>query len=126
MKDGKHVILYVDDDPDFLYSMRLILESNGYIMIEAPTGEEGLRVFKDHQPDFVIVDLMMEEIDAGTHFVKELQALGNTAPVYMLSSVGNDLNISTDYAELGLDGVLQKPIDANAVLSILKTKLKSV
>ena len=57
-------------------------------------------------------------------FVKELQALGSTAPIYMLSSVGDNLNLSTDYSELGLAGVLQKPLDNNTLLTILKTKLK--
>ncbi len=124
MKDGKFVILYVDDDQDFLDAVRMILEPNGYIMAEALTAEQGLKVYKEHQPDFIIVDLMMEEVDAGTSFVKELKALGNTAPVYMLSSVGNSLSISTDYSSLGLSGVFQKPIDPQTLLTVLKTKLK--
>ena len=124
MKDGKHVILYIDDDPDVLFAVRTILESSGYIVVEAPSAEEGLKVYKQSNPDFVIVDLMMEEVDAGTSFVKELKALGNKAPIYMLSSVGDSLNISTDYAGLGLDGVFQKPIAPSTLLSVLKVKLK--
>ena len=42
----------------------------------------------------------------------------------MLSSVGDNLNMSTDYAELGLAGVLQKPVDSNVLLTIIKAKLK--
>ena len=124
MKDGKHVVLYIDDDLDFLSAIRTILESNGYIMAEAASAEEGLKVYKQSNPDFVIVDLMMEEVDAGTSFVKELKALGNKAPIYMLSSVGDGLNMSTDYASLGLDGVFQKPIAPNTLLNVLKAKLK--
>ena len=123
MRDGKHVILYVDDDQDMLDSVRAVLESNGYVMDEAPTGEEGLRVFKESRPDFLIVDLMMEEIDAGTNFVKELRVLGNTAPIYMLSSVGDGLSMVTDTAELGLAGALQKPVDHRVLLDLLKAKL---
>ena len=124
MQDGKHVILYVDDDPDFLDTVRSILESNGYKMVEARTAEEGLKVFKETRPDLIIADLMMEEVDAGTSFVKELKVLGNTAPIYMLSSVGDSFNMSTDYAELGLSGVFQKPINPDTLLAILKIKLK--
>ena len=124
MKDGKHVILYVEDDQDFLDSMRVLLEANGCVMVEAASGEEGLKAFKEHSPDFVIADLMMEEVDAGTNFVRDLRALGQKVPIYMLSSVGDDLNMSTDYSQLGLDGVLQKPVDHDRLLSILKTKLK--
>lgn len=124
MQDGKHVILYLDDDQDFLDSMRVILEANQYVMVEANSAEQGLKVYKESHPDLIIVDLMMEEVDAGTSFVKELQALGNKAPIYMLSSVGDSMSISTDYAQLGLSGVLQKPIDPDGLLAILRTKLK--
>ena len=124
MQDGKHVILYIDDDQDFLDSMRVLLEASGYQIVEARSAEEGLRAYKEARPDLVIADLMMEEVDAGINFVKELKILGNTAPIYMVSSVGDDLSISTDYSELGLAGVFQKPIDHNHLLAILRTKLK--
>ncbi|HOW71262.1 MAG TPA: response regulator [Phycisphaerae bacterium] len=124
MQNGKFVILYIDDDQDFLDAVRTILESAGYIMVEAQSAEAGLKVYKEAKPDFVIVDLMMEEVDAGTTFVKELRALGNKAPIYMLSSVGDSLSTSTDYTALGLNGVFQKPIDPNTLLSVLKAKLK--
>lgn len=123
MQDGKHVILYIDDDKDFLDSVRLILESNGYIMAEAQSAEQGIKVYKESNPDFIIVDLMMEEVDAGTSLVRQLQVFGNKAPIYMLSSVGQSLSTSTDYGELGLSGVLQKPIEPATLLKILKTKL---
>ncbi|MBN2211629.1 MAG: response regulator [Sedimentisphaerales bacterium] len=123
MKDGKYVILCIDDDPDILESLRIVLEANGYMMVEAGTAEEGLMVYKQTKPDLIIVDLMMEEVDAGTHFVKELQAVQNTAPVYMLSSTGDALNMTTDFSSLGLTGVFQKPIDNATLLKVLKNKL---
>lgn len=123
MQDGKHVILFVDDDQDALDSMRLVLEGSGYVFAEAHTAEEGLRVYKEVAPDLLIVDLMMEEVDAGTGLVKELKALGNTAPILMLSSVGDGLSLATDTAGLGLDGVLQKPVDSQTLLPLLKAKL---
>ena len=125
MQDGKFVILCVDDDPDIRYTLQVVLEKNGYKYAEASSCEEGINVYKQAKPDLIIVDLMMEEVDAGTNFVKELQALGNKAPIYMLSSVGDSLNISTDFSQLGLAGVFQKPINNNTLLSILKTKLKA-
>jgi len=124
MQNGKHVILYIDDDRDFLDSMRAILEANGYKMVEATSAEQGLRVYRESNPDLIIVDLMMEEVDAGASFIRDLKALGNKAPVYMLSSVGDNLNLATDYTALGLDGVFQKPIDPDAILKVLRTKLK--
>lgn len=124
MKDGKYVVLCIDDDEDVLYSLRLILENNGYEMVEAASAEEGLKAYKQNNPDFILVDLMMESVDAGKNFVKELKLLGNEAPIYMLSSVGDSLAQNIDFSELGLMGVFQKPIDSNTLLSTLKRKLK--
>ena len=124
MQDSKHAILAIDDDQDVLDALRMVLEANGYSMIEAHSAEAGLREYRRVNPDLIIVDLMMEEVDAGTGFVRELRALGNTAPVYMLSSVGDNLNANTDYSALGLSGVFQKPLNPDMLLSILKTKLK--
>ena len=120
----KQVILCVDDDRDVLDNLKIVLESGGYEMIQAMTAEEALKVARSRRPDLFIIDLMMEEIDAGVGLVKSLKAEGFAAPVYMLSSVGDNLNLSTDYAELGLSGVFQKPIEPKALLSILKTRLK--
>ena len=124
MKDGKHVILCIDDDKDILDTLRIVLQENGYIMDEALSAEEGLKVYQKVQPDLIIVDLMMEEVDAGRNFVKELKIINNQAPIYMLSSVGNALTENINYAELGLTGVFQKPIDFDTLLTTLKTKLK--
>lgn len=124
MKNGKYVILCVDDDQDVLDAMRLVLEKHGYMMVAAASAEEGLTQYKQSDPDLVIVDLMMEEVDAGTGLVRNLKAAGNTKPVYMLSSVGDQVNMNIDYNELGLSGVFQKPIDSQRLLSVLKSKLK--
>ena len=124
MQDGKHVILCIDDDEDVLFFLRTVLEAAGYIVAEAATAEEGIEVYKKSKPDLLIVDLMMEEVDAGTSFVKEIRLLGNTAPVYMLSSVGDTLNMAADYASLGLAGIFQKPIESERLLTILDAKLK--
>ena len=124
MKDGKFVILCIDDDNDILESLRMILESNNYTMIGAFSAEEGLKEYKTHNPDFIIVDLMMESVDAGRNFAKELKLLNNTAPVYMLSSVGDSLASNVDFSDLGLNGVFQKPIDISTLLMTLKIKLK--
>jgi DNA-binding response OmpR family regulator len=124
MKDGKYVILCVDDDSDFLESSRIFLEANDYIVESAPSAEDGLKKFRECNPDLIIVDLMMEEVDAGTNLAKNLQLAQNTAPVYMLSSVGDQLNMSTDFSALGLRGVFQKPLDTKNVLKTIRAALE--
>lgn len=123
MKDGKRTILYVDDDVDLHDTMRLMLEGTGYSLETASTAEEGLRKFKQCKPDLIIVDLMMEEVDAGTNLVKELKVAGNTKPVYMLSAVGEALDRSASAEELGLSGIFQKPLHKDALLKTLKARL---
>jgi DNA-binding response OmpR family regulator len=123
MQDGKYVILHVDDDEDLLEIIRVILESNDYQVVQATSAEEGLRTYEKTDPDLIIVDLMMEEVDAGTSFVKELKARGNTAPIYMLSSVGDGLSQNINYAELGLAGVFQKPIEPKVLVKTVERKL---
>ncbi len=123
MQDGKHVILCIDDDPDILDALKIVLEANEYTVITAGSAEEGLKAYKETQPDLIISDLMMEEIDSGTNFVKELKALGNKAPIYLLSSTGDDLNRNVDAASLGFTGVFQKPVNNEQLLSIVKKKL---
>jgi two-component system alkaline phosphatase synthesis response regulator PhoP len=124
MRDGKYVILCIDDDDDILLVLKTVLEANGYVFAGASSAEQGLKKYEEVSPDLIIVDLMMEEIDAGTSFVRELKARGCKAPIYMLSSVGDDLNRSIDYSALGLSGVFQKPIENDKLLALLRTKLK--
>lgn len=125
MKNGKHVILCIDDDQDFLESLKMIIEGADYEFEEAGSAEQGLKRLKESRPDLIIVDLMMEEVDAGVNFVKEVKArMGDVPPIYMLSSVGDNLSLSVDYSSLGLSGVLQKPVNPDRLLSTLKAKLK--
>ncbi|MCE5340719.1 MAG: response regulator [Planctomycetaceae bacterium] len=123
MADKKFVILAIDDDPDVLNGLRIILEASGMEMVQAYSAEDGLKKYKESKPDFILVDLMMEEVDAGLNFVKEIRLLNNKAPIYMLSSVGDSLSQNTDYSELGLSGVLQKPVNAKSLLNIIHTKM---
>jgi DNA-binding response OmpR family regulator len=123
MQDGKHVILCIDDDQDVLTYLQTILQAEGYIFHGAPSAEKGLKAFDEVNPDLVIVDLMMEEVDAGTSFVKDVKAKGADLPIYMLSSVGDNLNMVTDYSQLGLDGVFQKPVAKDKLLAVMKRKL---
>ncbi len=116
----KKVILAVDDDQDILDFFQMVLEAEGYEVRTAGTAEEGLKAFRAQTPDLVFVDLMMEEVDAGTSMVKELKALGAKVPMYMVTSVGDSLNMNIDYSELGLKGVLQKPVDIQNLLRLVK------
>lgn len=123
MDERTPVILYVEDDADYRDMVQAILETNGYRMVGAGTAEDGLHAFDRESPDLVLVDLMMEEIDAGTNLITRLRAAGCDVPIYMLSSVGDDFTLTTNVQELGLAGVFQKPIDPETLLAVLKVRL---
>lgn len=123
MRDGKHVILGIDDDPDVLAYLQIVLEAEGYVFHGAESAEVGLRVFTEEEPDAVIVDLMMEEVDAGVRFARELQIRRSEVPIFMLSSVGDNFNLTTDYSTLGLAGIFQKPMTKDTLLNVLRETL---
>jgi len=123
--NGKKVVLYVEDDPDYREAIRAMVEAGGYAVVEASTAEEGLIRYEETRPDLVIVDLMMEEVDAGVGFVKELRARGQVVPVFLLSSVGESLLMNKDYRDLGLSSVLQKPVSSETLLSMIRSRLSA-
>ena len=119
-------VLYVDDDPDCLDVMRTILESQGHEMVAARSGKEGRIAFQTARPDLVFVDLMMEEIDAGTQFVHDIRALDDDVPICMISAVGDALHRTIDLPSLGVLDVLQKPIRGKTILALLESVLTSM
>jgi DNA-binding response OmpR family regulator len=125
MRDGKFVVLCVDDDPDILATLRMVLEANGYRMVGAQSAAEAMVRFEEEQPDLVIVDLMMEQVDTGTTVVKQLREKGAHVPMYLLSSVGDELAEMVDTVALGLSGVFQKPLEPRFLLRTLEAKLAS-
>jgi len=120
---AKRRILYVEDDPDYREAVRAILEAAGYEVVEAVSAEEGLAAFRESPPDAALVDLMMEEVDAGMTLTKELRAAGASIPVFLLSSVGDALSLERATEELGVAAILQKPIRAETLVGILRSRL---
>ena len=119
----KKTILIIDDDPDIRSSMRIVLEAAGYTVGEAATGEEGLKTAERIGPDAIIVDLMMESVDAGSRLSQQLKEEGFGGPVYLLSSAGDSVRFNLDARELGLAGIFQKPVDHKVLVDTLGKKL---
>jgi DNA-binding response OmpR family regulator len=123
MSERRWLVLVVDDDPDVRDSLRLTLESHGFAVSCAASAEEGLRLYRENRPDVLIIDLMMEEVDSGTSLVRELRFMGDTPPVYLLSSVGDGLYDAVGYEDLGLSGVFQKPVEPETLVGTLTRRL---
>lgn len=121
---GQKTILIIDDDADLRAAMRIVLEASGFSVGEAAEGEEGLKIAERIKPDAVIVDLMMETIDAGSKVSSALNERGFEGPIYLLSSAGDTVRLNIDAQKLGLAGIFQKPIDHKTLVTTLKKQLK--
>jgi two-component system response regulator PrrA len=119
----KATLLIIDDDADIRSSMRMMLEAAGFSVGEAGTADEGLKTTERIRPDAIIVDLMMESVDAGSRLSQTLMAQGFEGPIYLLSSAGDSVRYNLDPREMGLAGIFQKPVDHAALISTLKRKL---
>ena len=126
MQGGKHVILCVDDDQDILVSLRVVLESRGYVVVTAANAADGIEACREHTPDLILIDLMMEDVDSGMKMAERLREAGNTAPMYFLSSSGDYLYGAVDVGDVGVSGVFQKPLQPDILLSLLDRKLGRV
>lgn len=116
-------ILVVDDDPDILDAVTMILESQGYQVVTARDGVEGLANLKAEKPDLLILDLLMPKMDGFAVF-KELQEPQweefSKIPILMLTSVREDAGrrryeLETGH-ELGIDDYVEKPVSPNLLL----------
>jgi len=124
-------ILVVDDDPDILDAVTMILESQGYKVVTARDGIEGLANLKSEHPDLMILDLMMPKMD-GFAVCKELQdprwAKYRNIPILILTSVREEASRRRYELETGLaldvDDYVEKPMSPNVLLERVSTLIK--
>jgi len=116
-------ILVVDDDPDILDAVSMILESQGYQVVTARDGVEGLASLKAEVPDLMILDLLMPKMD-GFGVLRELQdprwAKYKDIPILVLTSVREEASRRRYELETGLElGVadyVEKPMPPDVLL----------
>ena len=121
MSDKK--ILVIDDDPDILDAVSIVLKSENYIVVTAMDGQEGVEKFKSEKPDLVLCDMMMERIDAGAKAAESIRKENKNVPIYLLSSIGSVTDINIDINNKGFNGVLQKPVDPSTLKAEIKKAL---
>jgi len=114
-------ILIVDDDPDFVESMRFILISHGYDVVSAGNSDEGWASLETEKPDLVILDVVMSSVLDGLNMSQRMHddLEHRTIPILMVTSIAN-----IDYAALfptdealHIDAFLSKPVSAERLLS---------
>ena len=121
-------ILVVDDDPDFVEAMRLTLERNGYTVVSAVSGDEGLAKVRADKPDLVILDVIMSSVLDGLQMSRRMaeDPEHKRIPILMVTSIAN-----TDYAALfptdeyvSIDGFLSKPVPPDVLIQRVSELLR--
>ena len=131
---ARHKILLVDDDPDLVHALTLVLEGRGYEVVSAPDAKRGLEVVDGERPDLIVLDVMMPEGTEGFHFVWNLRNRSDEffqrVPIIMLTAIHErtQLRFYPDSGDgtyapgeyLPVQGFVDKPIDPGVLVSELE------
>ena len=107
-------ILIVEDEANIRELLRLYLEREGYIVLEAENGVEGVKYWKSEKPDMLLLDVMMPVMD-GWAVCKEIRAESDV-PIIMLTAKG-ETNDRVNGLEMGADDYIVKPLDMREVIA---------
>jgi CheY-like chemotaxis protein len=115
-------ILIVDDDQDIVDSITIMLESAGYEVMAARSGEEGIKLIEEQRPDLILLDIMMEKLTTGLHIGYELRKRPEyeSIPIIIISGIGEVTGFDiaaekgTDY--IAADEFLEKPVKSEVLL----------
>ena len=124
MSETRPRVLVVDDDRAVRDSLRRSLEFNGYEVVLAADGAEGLVAVGAQHPDVVVVDVMMPRLD-GIETTRALRAAGNDVPVLVLTA-RDAVGDRVEGLDAGADDYLTKPFALEELLARLRALLRRV
>lgn len=124
-------ILIIDDDPDIVEAMKIVLESERYDIDIATSGGEGLKKVKSTNPELIILDIMMETSDKGfevARAIKEDKRYSNI-PILMLTAIKEKTGLdfkkeAGDRYWLPVDDYCDKPLSPEDLLKKVKRLLR--
>lgn len=118
----KKKVLVIDDEPDFLEMIKIRLEANGYEVIDAYDGEEGLKKAEGENPDIILLDIMMPKKDGYT-LLRELKHKKATKsiPIIVLTAKPGMRDL---FGMEGINDYIVKPFEDEELLLRIKKALK--
>ena len=124
MSENKFKILLVDDEIDILEFISYNLEKEGYIVYTAQNGVEAIKMAEQKQPDLIILDVMMPEMDgiAACEEIRKIPSLKSTI-IAFLTARGEDYSQIAGF-KAGGDDYITKPVRPKVLLSRVKALLK--
>jgi two-component system alkaline phosphatase synthesis response regulator PhoP len=112
-------ILIIEDNPGIRMSLQDEFESRGYSIQHADNGIEGLSLALEHNPDLIVLDIMLPGMD-GYEVLKHLRVKGNYTPVIMLTVKDSEIDKVLGL-ELGADDYVTKPFSVRELSARIKT-----
>lgn len=109
--NDKETILYIEDNPDNRMLVRRVLHSENYSLIEAKDAGEALSLLKHNQPDLILMDINMPDVDGYT-LTAQIKSMPGFERTPILAITANVMRGDREKTiEAGCDGYIQKPID---------------
>jgi two-component system, OmpR family, alkaline phosphatase synthesis response regulator PhoP len=121
-------ILLIDDDPDLVSAVGMILESKNFTVATAYGGDEGLEKARTEKPDLIVLDVMMPDKDGYT-VCKELKAdpVLSRIPVILLTAVVSHISTTRYTQRMGMeteaDDYMDKPVEPDVLVKRIETLL---
>ena len=118
----KAKILIIEDAADLAKGLKINLEAEGYAVSWAATGKDGFRESLAEEPDLVILDVMLPEMD-GFEVCREMRKKGLRAPVIMLTAKSEEVDKVVGL-EVGADDYVTKPFSVRELLARIRAHLR--
>ena len=122
MSNPAHKILIVEDEEALLKGLELNLAREGYQILTAATGEEGMRIALRENPHLVLLDIMLPGIN-GLDVCRELRHKGFDAPIIMLTAKSEEVDRVVGL-EIGADDYVTKPFSRRELLARIRVRLR--
>jgi two-component system nitrogen regulation response regulator NtrX len=116
-------ILVIDDETAIRDSLKMILDYEGYDVLTAPTGEDGIAQAEREAPDLVFLDVKMPGMD-GLEVLQRLRHLVETTPVVVISGHGT-VSTAVEATKLGAFDFIEKPLERDRVLVTVRNAVDS-
>jgi excisionase family DNA binding protein len=117
-EQGGPTVLIVDDDAGTRAHVRVSLEAEGFDVLEAASGPEGLAALEEESPDLILLDVMMPQMDGWEVLRRVQERHGGAVPVVMFS--GQVDNVAGEAAERGASAFIGKPFDPQQLIDRAK------
>lgn len=114
-------VLLIDDDPDVAVTLRTLLRGQDFDIQPVFSGQEGIDVCRENEPDVVILDLLMPELD-GWKVCERIRQFSDV-PILILSALGSPGSVA-QALDAGADDYLIKPVHASLLASRLRTLVR--